>query len=156
MAEVPSAVERLGRPRPPRAAAPRRGEVCLVGVGKLVAACDAAADLLGDAGVRATVWDARSVVPLDPDLLGDAAAHPLVVTVEDGIVDGGFGSRVRDALALSGSHVVACGVPTAYLPHGDAAALLATLGLDAAGVARTVLAALDGPGGPEVATRPSR
>ncbi|HLK46112.1 MAG TPA: transketolase C-terminal domain-containing protein, partial [Acidimicrobiales bacterium] len=122
------------------------GAVCLIGVGKLVAACDAAADLLGDAGVGATVWDARSVVPIDEHLLADAATHDLVVTVEDGIVDGGFGARVRDSLVLSGSsRVVTCGVPTAYLPHGEATALLSSLGLDAAGIARTVLASLEGP-----------
>jgi 1-deoxy-D-xylulose-5-phosphate synthase len=121
----------------------RGRDVCLIGVGKLVAACEEAARLLAGRGITATVWDARAVAPIDPVLLGDAARHGLVVTVEDGIVDGGFGSRVRAAVASragpDASRVVTCGIPTAYLAHGSAAEILASLGLDARGIRATVL-----------------
>jgi 1-deoxy-D-xylulose-5-phosphate synthase len=117
-------------------------DVCLLGVGKLVAACEEAAAVLIAFGLDATVWDARAVAPLDSTMLDDAARHPLVVTVEDGVVDGGFGSRVRSCLESRGSpapRVVTCGVPTAYLPHGSAADLLSGLGLDGGGIAKSVL-----------------
>ncbi len=118
--------------------------VCLVGIGKLVAACEQAAHILAARGVDATVWDARVASPLDPAMIEDAMAHDLVVSAEDGIIEGGVGSRVdaslRAASAAGDSPVVVnCGVPTAYLPHGEASDILAYLGLDGPGISRTVL-----------------
>ena len=74
-------------------------EVCILAVGKLLAAAEAAASALEAEGVRCTVWDVRVVKPLDPEMIADAARHPLVVTVEDGIREGGAGSRIVDELA---------------------------------------------------------
>jgi 1-deoxy-D-xylulose-5-phosphate synthase len=118
--------------------------VCLLGVGKLVAACEEAARILAGQGVEATVWDVRVVTPLDPAMIEDALAHELVVTVEDGLVEGGVGHMIdallRRAAAGGGCPAVAnCGVPTAYLPHGRAADILSRLGLDGTGISRTVL-----------------
>jgi len=118
--------------------------VCLVGVGKLVAACEQAAQILAANGIDSTVWDARLASPLDPAMLEDAMAHELVVSVEDGIVEGGVGSRVNAALraratAGTGPAVVNCGVPTAYLAQGDALDILTYLGLDGYGISLTVL-----------------
>ena len=72
--------------------------VCLVGIGKLVAACEQAAHILAARGVDATVWDARVASPLDPAMIEDAMAHDLVVSAEDGIIEGGVGSRVDASL----------------------------------------------------------
>ncbi|HIL48846.1 MAG TPA: 1-deoxy-D-xylulose-5-phosphate synthase, partial [Acidimicrobiia bacterium] len=58
--------------------------VCLLGAGKMLAAAVEAADLLAADGIHATVWDPRCIRPLDETMLDDAAAHRLVVTVEDG------------------------------------------------------------------------
>ncbi|MDP8937551.1 MAG: 1-deoxy-D-xylulose-5-phosphate synthase, partial [Actinomycetota bacterium] len=64
----------------------RRGDqVCILAVGKMVEAAEEAARLLDRQGVDATLWDVRVVKPLDPAMVADAAAHPLVVTVEDGV-----------------------------------------------------------------------
>ena len=118
--------------------------ICLVGVGKLVAACEQAAHI-GTRGVDATVWDAFAVAsPLDPAMIEDAMAHDLVVSAEDGILEGGVGSRINASLRAAapagvGPAVVNCGVPTAYLPHGEASDILAHLGLDGPGISRTVL-----------------
>src|SRR5207244_9218713 len=61
-------------------------DVCILAVGKLVeAAEEAAAILLEQEGVSATVWDVRVVKPLDREMVADAAGHPLVLTAEDGI-----------------------------------------------------------------------
>ena len=54
--------------------------MCLLGVGKLVASCLAAADELAADGIDATVWDVRVVSPPDAAMLDDAAAHAAVVT----------------------------------------------------------------------------
>jgi 1-deoxy-D-xylulose-5-phosphate synthase len=114
----------------------------------LLAAEEAAAALAAD-GIEATVWDVR-VVPLDPDMLSDAADHPVVLTAEDGIREGGVGAMIADAIsrlerAGSPPRVRVLGTPIEYLPHAKPAAILAELGLDGAGLeaeARALVAAL--------------
>ncbi|HEX4243921.1 MAG TPA: 1-deoxy-D-xylulose-5-phosphate synthase [Acidimicrobiales bacterium] len=123
-------------------------DVCLLGVGKQVGACEQAAELLAAAGVGATVWDVRVAAPLAPDMISDARRHPVVLTAEDGVVEGGVGSLVASALAhedRTGAmpRVVSCGVPLAYVPHGRPADILSQLGLDGPGLCATALDALD-------------
>lgn len=118
-------------------------DVCILAVGKLVEAAEDAAALLADDGVQATVWDVRVVKPLDSAMLADAASHPLVVTAEDGIREGGAGAAIVSALAAlepgqPSPPVIVLGVPDRYIPQGKPAGILADLGLDAAGIARTV------------------
>jgi 1-deoxy-D-xylulose-5-phosphate synthase len=121
----------------------RRGtDVCLIGVGKMLAAATDAATRLEAAGISATVWDPRVVKPLDPEMLADAAGHRLVVTIEDGLRDGGTGAAIADALsklAPGGPQVRVLGVPSAYLAHGKPDAILSRLGLDAEGIVDEVL-----------------
>ena len=57
-----------------------------------------AAEHLSAEGVEVSVWDPRILKPLDRTMVLDASAHPLVVTVEDGVRVGGFGSLLSDAL----------------------------------------------------------
>jgi 1-deoxy-D-xylulose-5-phosphate synthase len=122
-------------------------QVCLLGVGKLLAACEGAAEILEQQGIRASVWDVRCAAPLDAAMIDDALTHSVVVTAEDGIAAGGVGSLVEAAIrraAPSGGLPVVrnLGVPLAYLPHGQADDILSSLGLDAAGVAQAVRDAL--------------
>jgi 1-deoxy-D-xylulose-5-phosphate synthase len=93
--------------------------------------------------VSTTVWDVRAVKPLDPDMIAEAATHPLVITIEDGLRAGGGGEAIRD-LVLTIDHRVdvrVLGVPTEYVPHGKPDTILAGFGLDSAGVVRIVDAA---------------
>jgi len=119
-------------------------DVCLIGIGKMVTAARDAADLLAADGISATVWDPRAAKPLDPHMLSNAEHHPLVVTIEDGLADGGIGSNIELALAERAGagkpkpKIRILGVPTRYLPHGKADDILATLGLNGEGVAATV------------------
>ncbi len=119
-------------------------EVCIIGVGKMLAAAEEAAELLSADGLSATVWDPRSAKPLDTTMLDNAAGHRLVVTIEDGLAEGGIGSNIAAALSGRPCEVAVLGVPTDYLPHGKADAILASLGLDGAGVAETIRRRLDG------------
>ncbi len=122
------------------------GDVCILAAGKLVEAAEDAAVLLEARGVHASVWDVR-IVPLDPRMLEDACMHPLVVTAEDGMVNGGVGGAVLAALSDRQAGVippvVTLGTPAAYLPQGKPADLLANLGLDGAGIAAAVTKTLD-------------
>ena len=100
-----------------------RGEhVCLLGVGKMVEAAEEAARLLNQQGVSATVWDVRVVKPLDPAMIADAAGHPLVVTVEDGVRTGGVGTAIVDAIGDLQSdarplRMLVLGTPDEYIPQ---------------------------------------
>ena len=114
-------------------------EVCFIGVGKMLAVVREAADVLEGEGVSCSVWDPRVVRPLDPVMISDAARHDLVVTVEDGLRDGGIGQAIRDQVSASTSTpVVVLGVPTIHIPHGKPAEILSMLGLDAVGVVAEV------------------
>jgi 1-deoxy-D-xylulose-5-phosphate synthase len=131
-----------------RARRTRHGtDVCILAVGKLVEAAEEAAALLEREGVSATVWDARVVKPLDPVMLTDAAAHPFVVTVEDGFRTGGIGMAMADAIAELDQHresppVLILGVPDRFIPQAKPAIILTRLGLDGPGIAASTLKAL--------------
>jgi 1-deoxy-D-xylulose-5-phosphate synthase len=125
------------------------GSVCLLGVGKLVAACLAAADELAAGGIAATVWDVRVVSPPDPAMLADAARHSVVVTAEDGVRHGGAGAFIVDAMETSieaqgqrGPITRTLGVPREYIAQGKADDILDSLGLNGTGIAESVRAAL--------------
>jgi 1-deoxy-D-xylulose-5-phosphate synthase len=126
----------------------RRGDdVCILAVGKLVQAAEQAAVLLAADGIEATVWDTRVVKPLDPTMIRDAGAHPLVVTVEDGVRQGGAGMAMADAIADldEGRHsppVLVLGVPVTFLAQGKPDAILANLGLDGPGITASIKKAL--------------
>jgi 1-deoxy-D-xylulose-5-phosphate synthase len=119
-------------------------DICLIGVGKMLAPARRAAERLVAEGHDVTVWDPRLIKPLDPEMLADAANHRLVVTIEDGLRDGGAGSAIADALSKlgpnGGPQVRVLGVPSVYLAHGKPDTILTRLGLDADGIADEVLA----------------
>jgi 1-deoxy-D-xylulose-5-phosphate synthase len=136
-------------------------DVCLLAVGDRVRPALAAADVLASEGVAVEVWDVRSVRPADPAMLAAAAAAPVVVTVENGVVAGGAGAELadriaevvaRDAVPGPAPSVVRLGVPTRFIPHGDAGRILAELGLDAAGIAASVRGAVAAAGRDRPAT----
>lgn len=124
------------------------GTVCILAVGKMVEAAEEAAAKLAAEGTEATVWDVRVVRPADPAMLADAAAHGLVVTVEDGIRVGGAGTFLVDAVNAAGARgprhpALVLGTPVAYIPQGRPDQILADCGLDASGIAASVQAALE-------------
>ena len=89
----------------------------------------------------ATVANMRFIKPLDVDLVKQlAAANDLIVTVEEGCVQGGAGSAVAEALAAAGiaKPVLMLGLPDQFIEHGDPAKLLSLCGLDAAGIEKAI------------------
>ena len=85
----------------------------------------------------ATVVNMRWAKPLDLDMLRDVASrHEALVTVEEGVVMGGAGSAVAEALAAEGRvmPLLQLGLPDEFIEHGDPARLLSLAGLDAAGI----------------------
>ena len=115
------------------------GSLCILAVGKMLEAAEQAADrLAADFGVSATVWDPRVVQPLDPAMIADAARHRAVITIEDGIVDGGVGSHMAAAIMAAATGPVpiveSLGVPLKFIPHGKPDRILARLGLTSDGI----------------------
>ncbi len=129
-------------------------QVALLSLGTRLAECLAAAELLGQRGLSATVADARFAKPLDEAMiLRLAREHEVLVTVEEGSV-GGFGSHVlhllaREGLLDGGLKIRSLTLPDVFQEHGKPAAMYAEAGLDAAGIVRTVETAL----GPASAAR---
>ena len=88
-----------------------------------------------------SVADMRFVKPLDLALVLElAASHAGLVTVEEGAIMGGAGSAVAEALAAAGvmCALLQLGLPDRFIDHGEQGALLASVGLDAAGIERAV------------------
>jgi len=143
------APDQVGRGLEARQVRSGDGTVCLLGVGKMLAACEEAADALAADGVEATVWDVRVVSPPDPAMLADAARHRLVVTAEDGIRVGGAGTFLADALdrvaadrGAPAPPVTVLGIGREYIAQGEVEDILAALGLDGPGVTASVRRAL--------------
>jgi 1-deoxy-D-xylulose-5-phosphate synthase len=116
------------------------GRVCVLAIGKTVEAAGKAAERLAERGTAVEVWDVRSCAPLDSEMINAAAAHDLVVTVEDGVRDGGIGTAIADRVCATapGTRVVSLGIPCRFIPHGEAQHIIAQLGLDADGIERTI------------------
>ena len=87
----------------------------------------------------ATVVNMRFVKPIDAGLVEQmAATHELIVTVEEHQVMGGAGSAVLEVLSKTNTRALLLGLPDRFIDHGDAAKLLAAVGLDAAGIEKSV------------------
>ena len=120
-----------------KASVRRQGrQVAILAFGTMVAPALKAGEEL-----NATVADMRFVKPLDAALVAQlAASHDLIVTIEEGSVMGGAGSAVAEALAAAGcvKPLLQLGLPDQFIDHGDAQQLLASCGLDAAGIVASV------------------
>ncbi|MBA2567052.1 MAG: 1-deoxy-D-xylulose-5-phosphate synthase [Thermoleophilaceae bacterium] len=126
--------------------------VALLGYGYGVPLALGAADRLEEHGVEATVADARFAKPLDGDLVDSLAReHELLVTVEENVLQGGFGSAVlehlADADASAGTRVLRLGLPDRYVTHGKPAQLREEVGLTPAAIAERVAQAIFEPRG---------
>jgi 1-deoxy-D-xylulose-5-phosphate synthase len=122
--------------------------VAFLGYGYGVRVALGAADELADEhGLEATVADARFAKPLDSELVERLAAeHDLLVTVEENVLAGGFGSGVLEHLAdrdlLRDTRVLRFGLPDRYVTHGKPALLREEVGLTPQAVAERVAQAV--------------
>jgi 1-deoxy-D-xylulose-5-phosphate synthase len=135
-------------------------DAVILAVGGCVSeALDAHAQLKAQ-GVSATVVDARFVKPLDTTLLIDLVRRiPRLVTVEENVLQGGFGGAVLEALSDAGIRHVAVrriGIPDTFVEHGALPLLRSKYGLDAAAIVRAVLHLLQQAQVPTLSTRIQR
>ncbi|NNC40946.1 MAG: 1-deoxy-D-xylulose-5-phosphate synthase, partial [Acidimicrobiia bacterium] len=116
-------------------------DVLLLATGRMVEHAQKAATTLGQQGVSVGIVNARWVKPMDDRLTDWLQAYPLVVTLEDNVITGGFGAGVLEAASLHGlaDRVRVIGIPDEFLPPGSAGEVMKSIGLDADSVAERVL-----------------
>jgi 1-deoxy-D-xylulose-5-phosphate synthase len=113
-------------------------DVALFAIGKAVEAAEKAADLLAERGISARVVDARFVKPLDDQALVSAAERcSRIVTIEDHMATGGFGSAVLERLAVLSpeARVLVCGLADRFVEHGETDDQWAAGGIDPESIA---------------------
>jgi 1-deoxy-D-xylulose-5-phosphate synthase len=124
----------------------REGErVAIVGYGTGVAKGLEAAEALAERGLDVTVADARFAKPIDTALMAQLAAeHDLLVTIEEGVLMGGFGSAVWEALSEAGPtpRILRVGLPDRYVTHGKPALLHEEVGFTGEQIAQRIEAAV--------------
>lgn len=134
---------------------PGKGEIlrygndaAIIALGPVVAPAMQAAEALAEKGIEVTVVNARYAKPLDKSLILDVAGRiKRIVTVEENVLSGGFGSGVLRLLEESGIcdlRVSNIGVADEFVEHGTQAVLRARYGIDAEGIMRQVLAMFPG------------
>jgi len=120
--------------------------VALLGYGSGVQRALEAAELLAQDGIDATVADARFAKPLDAALIAQLCAeHELLVTVEEGVLQGGFGSAVWEHCNEQGiptPRIIRVGLPDRYVTHGKPALLYSEVGFTGEAIAERVRVAL--------------
>lgn len=118
--------------------------VLVVGYGQFVGMALAVAERLGDQGVEAAVVDPLWALPVSPNLVEIASQYELVITLEDNLVEGGVGQRLRSRLAEAGAaaRVHTFGIPQRFLSQGSREEVLDEVGLTAPKIALAVLDAV--------------
>lgn len=116
----------------------------LLATGAMVGPCAQACDMLKQQGLDVGLVNARFIKPLDVVMIRKLARDVgLIVTVEDNVLDGGFGSAVLEAINAQNLHwvkVLRLGLPDKFVPHGGRGQLLSLEGLDANGIVTAVAA----------------
>lgn len=117
-------------------------DVVILAVGVTVTAALEAAKQLKDESISATVVNCRFVKPLDVELITRLATEiPFMVTVEENVLPGGFGSAVVECLMDAGiidSRVVRLGIPDTYVEHGSQKILRSKYGVDTPAIVKAV------------------
>ena len=115
-------------------------DLLIIAIGNRVQPALDAAEILADSEISATVVNARFVKPLDTQLILSLASRIVkVITVEDGVLMGGFGSAVLETLTDSGLtdvQVKRLGIPDQFVEHGDVNTLYEQCGLDTEAIVR--------------------
>ncbi len=116
-------------------------DLAMIAVGCTVYPALKAAQKLAEEGIEAKVINARFIKPLDAELiLSTAAAVKKILTIEENVLDGGFGSAVLELLAakgVTGTTVRRLGIRDEFIEHAKQSELRAQLGLDEEGILRT-------------------
>ena len=114
-------------------------DVLILAIGRCVGEAKSAQFDLMNSGISATVVNCRFVKPLDEKLICSLVSEiPRIITVEEHVLKGGFGTAVAECLVdngLSGYRIKRLGIGDTFVEHGNQKLLIKKYGLDAAGIA---------------------
>jgi len=115
-------------------------DVTIVSIGGMATQALEAAQTLRDHGYSVEVVDPIQVLPVASGLIQYLAEREFVVTIEDGLIDGGIGEAIGSALraAKATTRVTTLGIPKQFLDHATRKSILNKLQLDAKGIAETI------------------
>ncbi len=123
-------------------------DLAIVAIGATVYPALAAADKLRQEGIHVRVINARFVKPLDQTLLMETARSlKKIITVEENVLMGGFGSALLELFEKLGVYDVRVrrlGVPDEFVAHATQAEQRSLYGIDEAGIIRAVRSMIDG------------
>ena len=118
-------------------------DICFIAIGSMVRTAYDAAILLKEKNISAAVINARFVKPLDEELiLTECSPIKNIITLEDNMVKGGFGSQVLELFTkknMNDKNIKLLGLPDRFVEHGDTNELMRAYGLDVHGVIKNVL-----------------
>ncbi|MBW1836509.1 MAG: 1-deoxy-D-xylulose-5-phosphate synthase [Deltaproteobacteria bacterium] len=121
-------------------------DLLILAIGRSVPEAMAAHSKLIELGISATVVNCRFVKPIDADLICSLAREiPRIMTVEENVRQGGFGSAVLECLSDEGItfHLERIGVPDTFVEHGPLDLLRSKYGIDAQGIVKTARKLMD-------------
>ena len=115
-------------------------DVTIVSIGGMATQALEAAQTLGERGYSVEVIDPMQVLPVASGLIEYLSAREFVVTVEDGLLDGGIGEAIGSGLraAKASTRVTSLGIPKKFLDHASRKSILSRLHLDAQGIAEAI------------------
>jgi 1-deoxy-D-xylulose-5-phosphate synthase len=135
-------------------------DVLILAIGTTVYPSIRAAERLEASGIHAAVINTRFLKPLDGDLIGEWARKiGKILTVEENVLQGGFGSAVLELLqekGLSSVQVKRLGIPDLFVEHGPPSLLRAKYGIDEAGIYRAVKEMVEKEDSPSLHSRQAR
>ncbi len=122
-------------------------DIAIVAIGDMVMPSVIARNILLSYGISATVVNARFIKPLDEQMLNDLAARfEVIVTVENNVIAGGFGSAVMELLnnkQINRNRFITIGIPDLFVPHGDQNKLKEIYDLYPEGIAKRIHAMMN-------------
>ncbi len=116
-------------------------DIALLAVGSMVSTAEHVRDKLKEEGINCTLANGRFIKPVDEDLVRILAqTHDLIVTLEDNVLQGGFGLMVTAFVHENFPHVKVLNIalPDAYVEHGNVSLLRESLGIDSDSVIRAM------------------
>ncbi len=122
------------------------GGVLLLAVGSMVKTAVMVREILTAEGIPCSLTNARFIKPIDEEyILSVADKHPLIVTMEENVLSGGFGEKVRSLLGNNriNTRIMNVGIPDQFVTHGSPETLMSMLGIDEKSIAQKIKAELN-------------
>lgn len=125
------------------------GEICLLALGSMVKTAEAVRERLHEAGYKCSLINARFAKPVDEQAIRWAAGnHRLLVSMEENVLSGGYGEKVRQALDQFRlqNRLIQVAIPDEYVEHGNVEILQKEIGIDAESIANQIILEMKGLG----------